>query len=227
MKYGIIGDIHSQSRQLNRALEYCCKNDLTPILLGDIFDSRTSFSDSMGVYIAVTCYPGLILIQSNHQDKLLRYCKHLIKGSVNSMTIGPDLQRTIDELLPRISPEELIEFLEPLPYTVSIDRWYRLAHAYHPYLTKKEYVAGLDRAYRDDLTKTERFLCLYGKKSPEGERVRWWESTPPTRAWIRVAGHYHVHHHSAFNMVLDGSCGDDNGVLVVYNTDKMQTVKFE
>ena len=50
--YVLIGDIHSQYPQLVSALKFIQDNiqDYYIIFLGDVFDSRNSYSNSVGVY---------------------------------------------------------------------------------------------------------------------------------------------------------------------------------
>ena len=71
--YVLIGDVHSQSQNMNRAVSWIDKNVENPhiIQLGDLFDSRNSFSDSVGVYKTIQQLGDKItVIQSNHQWKL-------------------------------------------------------------------------------------------------------------------------------------------------------------
>ena len=78
MKYAFIGDIHSQLNPLTEALQYCAEWGLTPIFLGDLFDSREDVSHSVEVYRTVRAWQdgaGAIVLRSNHQDKLERWAK--------------------------------------------------------------------------------------------------------------------------------------------------------
>jgi DNA integrity scanning protein DisA with diadenylate cyclase activity len=78
MGYAIIGDVHSDAKKLKRALDYAKEHELKVILLGDLFDSRCDYSDSVKVYELVK-NSGAIVLQSNHQEKLIRYLKGKLK----------------------------------------------------------------------------------------------------------------------------------------------------
>ena len=72
MGYAIIGDVHSDAIKLEKAFNYAQEHNLKIILLGDLFDSRCDYSDSIGVYELVKNSSAIVL-QSNHQEKLIRY----------------------------------------------------------------------------------------------------------------------------------------------------------
>ena len=65
MGYAIVGDVHSDAIKLNRAFDYAKEHNLKIILLGDLFDSRCSYSDSVGVYQLIQNSDAIVL-QSNH-----------------------------------------------------------------------------------------------------------------------------------------------------------------
>lgn len=135
-KWAIIGDIHSQIKNLKKALDYCSINNLRPLLLGDIFDSRCPTSDSYAVYktlLSAEKSMGAIVLQSNHQDKLIRF----LKGNNISESYG--LTRTIADLhlrsdSPLVDKEELLNWLDGMPYGAVIHdssgNQYRASHAY-------------------------------------------------------------------------------------------------
>ena len=94
MNFALISDVHSQAHLLKLALEYCGDHNLTPLFLGDLFDSRVENTDSVSVYHQVKEQienNSAICLQSNHQNKLLRH----LKG--NNVFIGEDLQRTLND----------------------------------------------------------------------------------------------------------------------------------
>lgn len=136
--WAIIGDIHSQAHKLERAIAYCRVNNRKPLFLGDIFDSRCPTSDSFGVYKMLRvaqCELGAIILQSNHQDKLIRF----LHG--NKVTENYGLSRTIAEFglrspTPKVSRGELLDWLSEMPFgIVFVDdkgHEYRAAHAYFP-----------------------------------------------------------------------------------------------
>jgi hypothetical protein len=76
---------------------------------------------------------------------------------------------------------------------------------------------------------------LYGisRRGVDGnsERILWWESTEHRQheTFVRVSFHYHTVSIDLQNryMILDGSCGDDNGTLIAYDVSKKQCVGFQ
>ena len=112
MGYAIIGDVHSDAIKLNQAFDYAKEHNLKIILLGDLFDSRCSFSDSVAVYELVRNSDAIVL-QSNHQDKLIRYYKG------HNITLNNGLDITAKEFEDAgISQQEILDWLDSLPYGV-------------------------------------------------------------------------------------------------------------
>jgi len=111
-KYALIGDIHSQYRPLQQSLSYCQSEDLIPIILGDVFDSRCENSESVEVYHLLRQAQldmGAIVLRSNHQDKLERF----MRG--NNVRMSPELRRTLDDFIDSdVSASELLSWLESL-----------------------------------------------------------------------------------------------------------------
>ena len=205
--YCLIGDIHSQYRPLWEALAYCQNNALIPVILGDVFDSRCDFSDSVGVYQLLKYAQkeqGAIVLRSNHQDKLERY----IRG--NNVYVSPELGRTLEDFAAaEIPSSEVGQWLEAMPYGFcfrdSSNQEYRCAHAYFPSWLE---VPDYEQSHMIfDVPKKAKSLMMYGPNSKEGKgRVFWWEK-PSERSWVRVAGHYHVVHSNETSLVLDAGCG--------------------
>jgi hypothetical protein len=234
MTYALIGDLHSQIAPLVESLLYCEDNGLTPIFLGDIFDSRCEHSHSLLVYRvlrdAQANFPGMQILRSNHQDKLERW----FNGK--SVIISPELQRTIDELKNSGQEKEILEWLESLPYGFCFKstegKEYRCAHAYFPsWVQVPDYQ---DSVAIFDAPRKARQLMMYGPSHREGRgRVFWWEGESD-RDWCRVAGHYHVVHTSDKNIVVDGGCGgtkrswfcNEKPALCLYDVTKGQLVEF-
>jgi hypothetical protein len=169
--FALIGDIHSQISKLERALDFCYVNNLCPIFLGDIFDSRCSTSDSVGVYRMIReaeLKINAIVLQSNHQNKFIRW----LKG--NKILPNHGLERTIDDFLignygeittAHVEKEELLEWLENLPYGVIFRdknlQEYRAAHAYFP-----SYAAKIVDNMKENLSKsTTCHKASYGGKA--------------------------------------------------------------
>ena len=210
--YALIGDVHSQPGPLLEALDHCYYNKLTPILLGDLFDSRCDTSDSVAVYKAVrdaqSSFPGMVVLRSNHQDKLERY----LKG--NNVRIFQDLRQTLSDFEEGgiDTKGELLPWLLSFPYGIvfrdSAGMEYRCSHACFP--SQLEVPEYDDRYLVKEATRKERDLMMFGPSYPTpggpNERVFWWNKEP-NRTWVRVAGHYHAVHISDYNLVLDGQMG--------------------
>jgi hypothetical protein len=212
MKYAFIGDIHSQVAPLELALQHCAENNLTPIFLGDLFDSREAQSYSVEVYRLVRHWQehrGAIVLRSNHQDKFERWAKG------NGVQVKGEFARTVEDFAQEgIDPGEVLAWLDSMPYGVvfrdSRDTEYRVAHACFPsWLEIPEY----EGVYQvNQVSKKERKFMLFGPQVagavwPEQEtRVLWWLKES-NRSWVRVAGHYHEVHVSDRSLVLDGGCG--------------------
>lgn len=230
MNFAVIGDIHSDSRKLFLALDYCRENNLTPILLGDIFDSRITFSDSVGVYQLIKDYQStntLFCLHSNHLDKLQRY----LIG--NNVIINNGLEKTIEDFKrSSISSEELLSFIVKLPYGIAFKSSkgieYRCAHAYFP--TSLEITLSQTYYLVRTVTKKDKNKFLYGPiRKENNQRIEWWNQVQD-KTWIRVAGHYHqiLENKNTNSLVLDGSCGssEENGCLPLYDVDNEILLTF-
>lgn len=225
--YVLVGDIHSQSTKLLNALDTIQRTieNYHIIFLGDIFDSRTTFSDSVKVFHTIFNLKSCTVLQSNHQNKLIRY----LKG--NDVTLNHGLDRTVHEFEnSTISKTGLLSWLESFPYGVVFKDQtgleYRCSHAYFssrlfvPMEYENEYHISLVNR------KTEA-KCLYGLRK-DSDRIQWWRENNEN-SWIRVAGHYHTIHIDLENtksLVLDGECGSDGGALVVYDVNKQTMFCF-
>jgi len=214
INYAFIGDIHSQAGPLQRALNHCQEYDLTPILMGDLFDSRVSGSQSAEVYrLAREAEEnGATVLRSNHQNKFERYARG------NNVAIYPDFQRTLDDFQEAGIPvQEVAEWIQTFPYGVAFRDSrgveYRCCHAYFPerVLVPSSY-EGMYRV--DSVTRGTKDLMLYGLRIPganwpqEEARVFWWGNPEYEREdWVRVAGHYHHVFIGNRSLVLDGECG--------------------
>ena len=49
-RYVLVGDVHSQGTILSKALKLVKEQGLTPVFLGDLFDSRGTVSETTYVY---------------------------------------------------------------------------------------------------------------------------------------------------------------------------------
>ena len=230
--YVIIGDIHSQKANFQRALDWIDKNVENPhiVQLGDVFDSRNSYSDSVGVYKTIQQLGDKItVIQSNHQWKLYRY----LIG--NNVTLNGSISQTIKEFEDSdVSIEELKLWLENLPFAVAFkdenNLEYRAAHAF---FNRRLYVPHEYSGVHciNEVTRKSRDNCLYGlirRAEDQNERVVWWNEKNDSE-FIRVAGHYHTIYYSQTNknLVLDGGCGgEDGGTLPIFVTNSQTLLTF-
>lgn len=229
MNYVLVGDIHSQFSKLQSALNFIESNIENPyiIFLGDAFDSRCSESKSVEVYKTIKNLQEndkAMIIHSNHQWKLQRY----LYG--NAVKVNQSLQRTLDDFNGSdVTSSELLSWLESLPFACAFkdndDQEYRCAHAYFSskLLIPRSYdgiycVHKASRQMRDKL--------IYGALH-HGDRLSWWE-TEPTNEWIRVSGHYHEVSisYTKRSLVLDSCCGDENGLLSVFNVNTWENHQF-
>ena len=226
--FALIGDVHSIAHLLNDALNYCQEHNLTPILLGDLFDSRCDISDSIGVYNLVRDAQknlNAIILHSNHQDKLVRH----LKG--NKVNLNNGLNITVSEFNKSdISNDELLEFLNELPYGMVFKDnngiEYRAAHAF---FSRRIVVPEYDEqyfVYENDINRKIRNVMIYGPTNENG-RVYWWKNYS-ARDFVRVSGHYHTIHIDDMSLVIDGECGEANetAFLPLYDINKKLLKKF-
>jgi len=227
--FAFISDVHSQAHLLKLALDYCRNHNLTPLFLGDLFDARVENSDSVSVYNQVKDQinnNSAICIQSNHQNKLLRY----IKG--NNVFISEDLQRTLDDFKKEnIFLEEIYNFLNAMPYGVVFkdknETEYRVAHAYFSSRINVPKYEDLCLIYENKLNKSTKSTMLYGPiQREEKKRIEWWKNNR-TRDYIMVSGHYHTVCINQNSIVLDPECGSPNGSLGLYDVNNKVLKKFQ
>ncbi len=228
MNFALISDVHSQAHLLKLALEYCNEYKLTPLFLGDLFDSRVENSDSVSVYRQVKEQIEInsaICIQSNHQNKLIRY----ISG--NNVFVGEDLQKTLEDFnQANISLREIYEFLNPMPYGVVFrDKnqiEYRVAHAYFSSRIEIPEYEDFCLIYDDRLNKSTKSTMLYGPiEREERKRIEWWKNNR-TRDYVLVSGHYHITCINENTLVLDPECGSCGGALGLYDVNNKVLRKF-
>jgi hypothetical protein len=226
--FALISDVHSQAQPLKLALEYCSNHNLTPLFLGDLFDARIENTDSVSVYHQVKEQienNSAICIQSNHQNKLLRY----LKG--NNVFIGDDLQRTLDDFKEAdISLEEVYEFLNTMPYGVVFKDKnqveYRVAHAYFSSRIDVPEYKDFCLIHEDRLNKSTKSTMLYGPiQREEKQRVEWWKNNR-TRDYVLVSGHYHTVCINENSIVLDPECGSPDGALGLYDVNNKVLKRF-
>lgn len=228
MNFALISDVHSQAHLLKLAIEYCSNHNLTPLFLGDLFDSRVNNSDSVSVYRQVKEQVeknSAICIQSNHQNKLLRY----IQG--NNVFVGEDLQKTLNDFeKANISLKEVYEFLNTMPYGVVFKDKnqveYRVAHAYFSSRIEIPEYENFCLIYEDRLNKSTKSTMLYGPiEKTERKRIEWWKNNR-NRDYVLVSGHYHIICINENSLVLDPECGSPGGALGLYDVNNKVLKKF-
>jgi hypothetical protein len=226
--FAFISDVHSQAHLLKLALEYCSNHNLTPLFLGDLFDTRVENSDSVSVYFQVKEQienNSAICIQSNHQNKLLRH----IKG--NNVFIGEDLQATLNDFeKANISLEDLYEFLNAMPYGVVFrdknQTEYRVAHAYFSSKIEIPQYQNYHLIFEDQLNRSIKSTMIYGPIDRESRnRIEWWKNNR-NYDYVMVAGHYHTTCINENSIVLDPECGSSKGALGLYDVNNKVLKKF-
>jgi hypothetical protein len=229
MNFALISDVHSQAHLLKLALEYCGNHNLTPLFLGDLFDSRVENTDSVSVYHQVKEQienNSAICLQSNHQNKLLRH----LKG--NNVFIGEDLQRTLDDFEnSNISLTEVYEFLNAMPYGVvfrdKIQTEHRVAHAYFSSRIEVPEYENYCLIYEDRLNRSTKSTMLYGPIQREAkQRIEWWKNNR-TQDYVLVSGHYHTVVINENSIVLDPECGSPEGALGLYDVNNKVLKRFQ
>jgi predicted phosphodiesterase len=219
-----ISDIHSQYDRLKRAVDYAESQHLQIVFLGDIFDSKVEYGDSIGTLNLIErCVKlGHICLNSNHQDKLIRY----LKG--NNVRQNNGLDVTIKEFANSdVDKNNLYRLLVSFPYGVimknSEGKEFRVAHAYFPHSLRP----ASNFVYRSDINRKYRDMMIYGKMDKENIRVKWWETENENQNYVRVSGHYHTVFIGNQSIVLDSGCGSDPlAPLSLYNVESGAIKEF-
>lgn len=229
MNYVLIGDIHSQAKNLENALSFIRKNiqNAKVIFLGDVFDSKTDYSNSYSVYSLIREAEetlNAIVLQSNHQDKLIRY----LKG--NKIHINSGLDKTLEELLQHLSVESLYDWLIRQPFGVvfrdSFNIEFRCAHAY---FSDEVQVQNYEKEYYVRAVQVHhKHQFLYGIQDEKRNRINWWKNDNSSQPFIRVAGHYRTVYTNLDNksLVLDSCCGERNQLLSIYDVNERRIYQF-
>jgi hypothetical protein len=229
INFALISDVHSQAHLLKEALDYCKNHNLTALFLGDLFDSRVSNSDSVSVYHQVkeqVEHNSAICIQSNHQNKLIRY----IKG--NNVYMGEDLEKTLNDFsAANIDLKEVYNFLNPMPYGVVFKDKnqieYRVAHAYFSSRIDVFDYEDFTLIFEDKLNRSIKSTMLYGPiDKVDQKRIEWWKNNR-NRDYVLVSGHYHNVFIDDHSIVLDPECGSYGGSLGLYDVNNKVLKKFQ
>ena len=225
----LMGDVHSVFSRFERALSFIQNNieDYHLVMLGDVFDSRCDESDSVSIYRTIRElqeHQKVTLIQSNHQWKLQRY----LRG--NNVKVDEPLQKTINDFASSdVTSQELLEWLEALPFAAAFQSngvEYRCAHAY--FSTKLYVPMKYENVYTiQEVSRQMRDKLIYGILDSNRSRIEWWNESSE-REWIRCAGHYHRVAISQENrsIVLDSSCGCNEGTLSIFDVTNQVMHQF-
>ena len=226
--YAIIGDVHSQGKLLSAALTHCKERSLTPILLGDLFDSRCDVDETLYTWHLANhaqAEMGAIILNSNHQERLADaisgdleyayYCEETFRSLDEFMAVGTDLFR-------------LKQWLESLPdgfvFWDKDGLEHCCAHAYFPTVLRRQ---NETEPYTVEATDSEmEEKMVWGPYNKDGRRYHWWNHTPENQTFVRVAGHYHIIKKKPGALVLDANSGYDDGAVPLYEVDDQNLVYF-
>jgi hypothetical protein len=228
MSYLLVGDIHSQGPGLAQAIKYARENELRPIFLGDVFDSRCDNSNTIYVWNQLRVAQkelGAVVLNSNHQVRL----RNFLDADFESPSYTSETWRTLAEFQEAgVDMEELRDWLGQRPDGVSFldkdGRFHGCSHAYFPlsWVDHKQ-TDGIRVYYCKDRNEEEQ--VVWGPHRHGHRRLRWWEDETP-RSWTRCAGHYHTVYKSENNVVLDANSGYPDGRVPAYVVDIKELVYF-
>lgn len=231
----LVGDVHSQHQKLEAAIVWCCQELENPYfcLLGDIWDARLDnheknyppYSDPATTFWLVkNALLNGVLLQSNHQEKLLRWLKHHLGGAKsNPVTVNYGLQYTITQFIDKLTIEEkqeMHDWLASLPYHVVLESYDLLQDTQTSFLCSHAYFNTA--ANLQNPSKKHKQEALYGLLDDDNNRVDWWSSDDPISFYglspntVRVAGHYHVLAKGVNQRVIDAGCGSTGGSLCIH-----------
>ncbi len=225
--YAIIGDIHSQGSLLASALDHCKARGLTPILLGDLFDSRCEVDETLYVWnlarLAQT-EMGAIILNSNHQDRLLE----VIAGWMEEGGYNEETFRSYRLFEEAGVTEQVADWLMTLPDGfVFFDKdglEHCCAHAYFPAKLRQADATESYEVFSEDEEMLQKMV--WGPYNNNGTRYHWWKNIPDNQSFVRVSGHYHIMRNYARALVLDANAGYEGGFVPLYEVDDKNLVYF-
>jgi hypothetical protein len=226
MSVCFISDVHSQYDRLQKAVDYAESQNLQIIFLGDLFDSRVDYSDTFGTLnLMYRCIKsGHLCVNSNHQDKLIRY----LKG--NKVVQNNGLEVTVRQLEEnQVNKTDLLNFLSSFAYGIvcknSHGKQFRVAHAYFPNFLNVAKTDEVQFFHGENLNRKAKNLMIYGPTDRDNLRTFWWNSENNSRDYIKVAGHYHTVHVDDHSVIIDSGCGS-GGCLSLYVADTTVIKEF-
>ncbi|MGI9458470.1 MAG: hypothetical protein ACR2NF_00590 [Pirellulales bacterium] len=228
MTYAIIGDVHSQGSLLSAALSHCKKRGLTPILLGDLFDSRCEIDETLYTRnLAMTAQRemGAIILNSNHQERLV----DAISGELEYGKYCEETFRSLTVFATsHVNLTGLSDWLESLPdgfvFWDKDGLEHCCAHAYFPARLRQP---GQTEPYTVEATDDEtKQKMVWGPYNSNGTRYHWWKHVSENQSFVRVAGHYHILRNEPGAIVLDANAGYEDGLVPLYEVDAKKLVYF-
>ena len=228
MSYAIIGDVHSQGHLLAKALAHCKTNGLTPILLGDLFDSRCDIDETLytrNLVMMAQREQGAIVLNSNHQERLV----DAIDGSLPYGDYCAETFRSLDHFSnSNIDLSELRNWLMAMPDGfVFFDKdglEHCCAHAYFPVQLRKPPEQKAYKVWATSVPMKEKMV--WGPMKRNGRRYHWWKHVSDSQSFVRVAGHYHKVLTNDRAIVLDANSGFEDGAVPLYEVDNKNLVYF-
>ena len=224
--YAIIGDVHSQGVLLAQALAYCKQHDLTPVLLGDLFDSRCDSSESIYVYNLAKAAQadGAIILNSNHGERLVE----AINGDIEDAPYCSETFRTVREMQEaEIDLQKLAQWHLEMPdgfvFWDSRGQEYCCAHAYFISKYRKPDATEPYTVVADNAE--DGFHFTWGPMDNNYRRIKWWHM-PSDNDFVRVCGHYHKMKLSESALMLDANSGYEDGQLALYDVEAQKLVYF-
>ena len=230
MSYLLIGDIHSQGRPLAKVLEFARLRSLTPVFLGDLFDSRCDNSNTIYVYNQVRLAQKemrAVVLNSNHQVRL----RNFLDQEFESPSYTSETWRSYYEFKEAgVDMDELKDWLgqcvDGFSFKDKDGRLYGCSHAYFPLKwVDHDMKYGEARVYFCDGRDDEETV-VWGPHRHGRRRLHWWKDETP-RSWTRCAGHYHTVYVTENNIVLDANSGYPDGQVPAYDVDAKELVYFD
>lgn len=226
-RYACIGDVHSQGRTFAAALAYCKERGLTPIILGDLFDSRCTTSESSYVWNLARHAQNemdAIILNSNHQTRLV----DAINFDIEEADYCWETFRTVNELT-----EEGIDLLSLRDWMLSLPDGFVFwdsngqehccAHAYFILKYRNTEATEPYEVRCDNKIDIDHFT--WGLMDNNYRRIKWWKTSD--KSITRVCGHYHKVMQEHSTIMLDDNCGYEDGRLALYDVEDKEIVYFD
>lgn len=163
----IIGDVHGNKLQFDRAVDFAKSNKLKIVSLGDLVD----FGDDVD-YVIHTTYElmkngQMLAVIGNHEYKLNRYFEQKDKGNV-TLQIKPCLQKSIDSLNTEVLSQKFKWIYSNMTYSIRFLNNIMVHGAVHPVLLQPNKISGMNILWGRKNRKLNKpsqahNLCLFGQ----------------------------------------------------------------